>query len=108
MIRRPPRSTLFPYTTLFRSDARLGDKEMRHPDIRIAREQRFLLGDRAIVIALEEMDEGPARLDHRREGIAFAGDLELTTRVGEPPERDEQVHRIPLMGRDRRGPQCDG
>src|SRR3712207_7962513 len=25
MIRRPPRSTLFPYTTLFRSDGRLGD-----------------------------------------------------------------------------------
>src|SRR2546426_5398166 len=27
MIRRPPRSTLFPYTTLFRSD-----REKRHPD----------------------------------------------------------------------------
>src|SRR2546427_12628899 len=25
MIRRPPRSTLFPYTTLFRSDALLGE-----------------------------------------------------------------------------------
>src|SRR2546430_13153071 len=25
MIRRPPRSTLFPYTTLFRSDAELGE-----------------------------------------------------------------------------------
>src|SRR5258708_25427517 len=25
MIRRPPRSTLFPYTTLFRSDGQLGD-----------------------------------------------------------------------------------
>src|SRR3712207_7399205 len=25
MIRRPPRSTLFPYTTLFRSDQRRGD-----------------------------------------------------------------------------------
>src|SRR5260370_41477903 len=25
MIRRPPRSTLFPYTTLFRSDCRLAD-----------------------------------------------------------------------------------
>src|SRR2546430_10370704 len=25
MIRRPPRSTLFPYTTLFRSAARVGD-----------------------------------------------------------------------------------
>src|SRR5216683_4338238 len=26
MIRRPPRSTLFPYTTLFRSDARMTDQ----------------------------------------------------------------------------------
>src|SRR2546429_1550411 len=26
MIRRPPRSTLFPYTTLFRSDARLDSR----------------------------------------------------------------------------------
>src|SRR2546429_7685048 len=26
MIRRPPRSTLFPYTTLFRSEDELGDK----------------------------------------------------------------------------------
>src|SRR2546426_8899551 len=32
MIRRPPRSTLFPYTTLFRSQgARSGDDEI-HPD----------------------------------------------------------------------------
>src|SRR5258708_23258744 len=29
MIRRPPRSTLFPYTTLFRSEAKMG-KVMRH------------------------------------------------------------------------------
>src|SRR2546430_10314555 len=27
MIRRPPRSTLFPYTTLFRSISRVGDNE---------------------------------------------------------------------------------
>src|SRR3712207_8374274 len=26
MIRRPPRSTLFPYTTLFRSPSKLGDR----------------------------------------------------------------------------------
>src|SRR3712207_9192129 len=26
MIRRPPRSTLFPYTTLFRSDADIGER----------------------------------------------------------------------------------
>src|SRR5947207_6115220 len=30
MIRRPPRSTLFPYTTLFRSDAKLGRRLARH------------------------------------------------------------------------------
>src|SRR3989475_7998271 len=34
MIRRPPRSTLFPYTTLFRSDDRGGRRvlELRQPD----------------------------------------------------------------------------
>src|SRR5436309_5235886 len=29
MIRRPPRSTLFPYTTLFRSDSGTGDRQHR-------------------------------------------------------------------------------
>src|SRR3712207_8194599 len=29
MIRRPPRSTLFPYTTLFRSTMRIGSKGLR-------------------------------------------------------------------------------
>src|SRR3989442_8986137 len=32
MIRRPPRSTLFPYTTLFRSPVRLGDHDGREHD----------------------------------------------------------------------------
>src|SRR3712207_7223376 len=31
MIRRPPRSTLFPYTTLFRSNAGHGEHEDGHP-----------------------------------------------------------------------------
>src|SRR6266700_6717237 len=31
MIRRPPRSTLFPYTTLFRSDRSPGADDHRHP-----------------------------------------------------------------------------
>src|SRR5437868_10455824 len=30
MIRRPPRSTLFPYTTLFRSDAGAGRRALSH------------------------------------------------------------------------------
>src|SRR3712207_7031083 len=32
MIPRPPRSTLFPYTTLFRSDPGLGDDDVLEPD----------------------------------------------------------------------------
>src|SRR5260370_25923135 len=31
MIRRPPRSTLFPYTTLFRSHGRNGDERLEEP-----------------------------------------------------------------------------
>src|SRR5258708_26589932 len=34
MIRRPPRSTLFPYTTLFRSLRRAGTLYRRHSDLR--------------------------------------------------------------------------
>src|SRR5690242_10045350 len=37
MIRRPPRSTLFPYTTLFRSDQSLLDLPHRKGDLRRAR-----------------------------------------------------------------------
>src|SRR2546430_4111451 len=42
MIRRPPRSTLFPYTTLFRSDLRLLDRLRLHVDdqLRVFRPRR--------------------------------------------------------------------
>src|SRR5436190_10694865 len=42
MIRRPPRSTLFPYTTLFRSFFLLGDDKKL--DIRAGRALPFTLG----------------------------------------------------------------
>src|SRR3712207_8643118 len=40
MIRRPPRSTLFPYTTLFRSQVDAGNERVRprHPAVRAGRE----------------------------------------------------------------------
>src|SRR5438876_3727446 len=34
MMQRPPRSTLFPYTTLFRSDAPRHQDVVRHPGLR--------------------------------------------------------------------------
>src|SRR3989454_7194145 len=36
MIRRPPRSTLFPYTTLFRSDVRQFEAEVASPAASVA------------------------------------------------------------------------
>src|SRR3712207_7064148 len=40
MIRRPPRSTLFPYTTLFRSGRRGAPRRSRGPDGRRARRRQ--------------------------------------------------------------------
>src|SRR3712207_9014710 len=45
MIRRPPRSTLFPYTTLFRSRDRVGAlrsmDDVKHLDVRVDRLERW-------------------------------------------------------------------
>src|SRR5688572_31912233 len=38
MLRRPPRSTLFPYTTLFRSPLGRGELGVRNPDGSVGRE----------------------------------------------------------------------
>src|SRR2546430_11742629 len=54
MIRRPPRSTLFPYTTLFRS--------LRE------RAERDLVGQRAVVGARGERGEGEDAGDDREPG----------------------------------------
>src|SRR2546421_1958749 len=43
MIRRPPRSTLFPYTTLFRSASASRTNDIAHASARERRRQRFLL-----------------------------------------------------------------
>src|SRR3712207_6987255 len=65
MIRRPPRSTLFPYTTLFRSGAAPHPPEQRGRD-----EAARRLGQRAgerDVVALGEKGRQIGRLDMRRQ-----------------------------------------
>src|SRR3712207_7703203 len=63
MIRRPPRSTLFPYTTLFRSDLGavhaqqlrpLGRHVLRHDDLQ------------AVALARADHRQGDARVARRR------------------------------------------
>src|SRR3712207_7022841 len=51
MIRRPPRSTLFPYTTLFRSRALAALVPRGHRDEGARRRRRGVLGDRLPVSA---------------------------------------------------------
>src|SRR3712207_6927986 len=58
MIRRPPRSTLFPYTTLFRSEATLGSEVMREL------ERRVLLR-----VLDRKWREHPYEMDYLRAGI---------------------------------------
>src|SRR3712207_9246340 len=65
MIRRPPRSTLFPYTTLFRSDedARVGEQGARDRDALAlaAGERQAALAD-AGVVAVRQLGDEPRRL----------------------------------------------
>src|SRR3712207_8585870 len=72
MIRRPPRSTLFPYTTLFRSVAVRPDRERRH----VQRRRQRLGGGGGGTVDVgpgDEVDEGD-----RGEGGAVAGDRKST------------------------------
>src|SRR5438105_12914237 len=57
MIRRPPRSTLFPYTTLFRSRFGLRDPERLQP--------RLTLRERRQVLALLRSEEHTSELQSR-------------------------------------------
>src|SRR5256885_9418711 len=61
MIRRPPRSTLFPYTTLFRSEQRRGaiDREQRSAPSQPER----LVGEQPVHRDRQEREDG----EHHRE-----------------------------------------
>src|SRR5258708_21970606 len=57
MIRRPPRSTLFPYTTLFRSTTDGGEPIMNHA----ARpSRRSFLGTAAAILAASQLEAADA------------------------------------------------
>src|SRR3712207_8913546 len=90
MIRRPPRSTLFPYTTLFRSGAadvaddlalgdRLADRDADARLVRVARRHRAAVLDAGEVPvaargarALDEQDRKSTRLNSSHANISYA------------------------------------
>src|SRR2546422_5977533 len=96
MIRRPPRSTLFPYTTLFRSKDDYGKTvRLRHPNgfetmyghlsrIDVAPGQRVIQGMRLGAVGMTGLATGP-HLDYRmvRKG-AFVDPLKVQSPPADP------------------------
>src|SRR3712207_7935669 len=80
MIRRPPRSTLFPYTTLFRSIARMSGMPMLQEMTERALDQwdrvrhRFLRGvlTQRLAQAQQEQDRKSTRLNSSHANISYA------------------------------------
>src|SRR2546430_4143169 len=68
MIRRPPRSTLFPYTTLFRSAG--GAKSLASPDQEFHRD--FVLEQIQKSIRLHGTDRKSTRLNSSHSQISYA------------------------------------
>src|SRR2546422_9491338 len=84
MIRRPPRSTLFPYTTLFRSW--IAVRDVRHRRVRV-----FGQGVHEAVVHLELLEVGdvlpPNRVPRGRDELDHGGrdaELEVLRRLSQP------------------------
>src|SRR3712207_7167793 len=75
MIRRPPRSTLFPYTTLFRSDTfpefRSEDLDIRDGD-GVRRLFESLRSDLELVVHTAAQDRKSTRLNSSHANISYA------------------------------------
>src|SRR2546429_3266392 len=76
MIRRPPRSTLFPYTTLFRSHFRYKEYtslERYRAEVPIGATQRWPVpGDRQLEVTPESVDRKSTRLNSSHGYISYA------------------------------------
>src|SRR5258705_8249624 len=76
MIRRPPRSTLFPYTTLFRSvrrdRTRIQDLYLRVVDVVADRTLPLALDDESVAVATDSSDRKSTRLNSSHLGISYA------------------------------------
>src|SRR2546426_10430779 len=82
MIRRPPRSTLFPYTTLFRSDRSLGDV---HP---LGSPHYTLDPDNAVIVT-GNIAAGLARVAPEHARAFEANRAALLDPLADPPPRGQ-------------------
>src|SRR2546421_3890448 len=72
MIRRPPRSTLFPYTTLFRSPSPIASGMVRMSENRIAASRGKRSRGCSVTSAASEGDRKSTRLNSSHDQISYA------------------------------------
>src|SRR5258708_21470219 len=79
MIRRPPRSTLFPYTTLFRSRHRVDEHRLHQPavpvvGVRVAHDPQLVAIDHELEVGgvAEHGDRKSTRLNSSHQIISYA------------------------------------
>src|SRR3712207_9066387 len=95
MIRRPPRSTLFPYTTLFRSQLRQVLRAEHHPAPELARARDERLEPPELLERVHLVEDEPQRR-HGGEGRGSA--VEQAARERVDPDRSEE-HTSELQSR---------
>src|SRR5258708_25575130 len=72
MIRRPPRSTLFPYTTLFRSRSLLASGFIGDQKVTLAKPQTYMNDSGLAVGELVRLDRKSTRLNSSHQIISYA------------------------------------
>src|SRR3712207_8699091 len=72
MIRRPPRSTLFPYTTLFRSDRCASGQPPEHRLLRAPGAGRERHPSTQVLAAIADADRKSTRLNSSHANISYA------------------------------------
>src|SRR3712207_7292540 len=72
MIRRPPRSTLFPYTTLFRSENRIFEEWLLRDETSVIRQLGYDPYTVAEQQARERLDRKSTRLNSSHANISYA------------------------------------
>src|SRR2546427_3618814 len=72
MIRRPPRSTLFPYTTLFRSELATALEAARDKELEAERLRAFREVARRVAHEIKNPDRKSTRLNSSHSQISYA------------------------------------
>src|SRR5258708_20436246 len=92
MIRRPPRSTLFPYTTLFRSQHAAGLAQVRRRQAAAEQALRIDWRQRRVVELAQQLDRKSTRLNSSHQIISYAVFCLKKKKNHKPLELDTPPH----------------